>query len=62
MRPSNGKTTSNPASHETRQDRRAFRKAMSNGLQHVFQPGPQRSVPNEFMDLLRKADGKTAQS
>lgn len=44
------------SSVEERQARRAFRSAMSTGLKARFDGVTARSVPDEFLDLLRKAD------
>lgn len=49
-------STRQGSSVEERQARRAFRSAMSNGLKARFDGVTARSVPDEFMDLLRKAD------
>ncbi|WP_143435568.1 NepR family anti-sigma factor [Henriciella aquimarina] len=46
----------NPAAGEARHKRRAFGRAMSAGLKTAYAPVTTQSVPDEFMDLLQKAD------
>lgn len=55
-----GKLTGDTACEETRQHRRAFRKAVSSGLRRAFQPGKPHSLPSDFIERLQKADSKTA--
>ena len=52
--------TTTEQSRETRQSRRAFRNAMTNGLKAAYDPVASRSVPDDFMELLKKADRKRA--
>ena len=47
-----------PVSVEERHARRAFRNAMSTGLKRTYDRVAQKSVPDEFIQLLRAADGK----
>jgi hypothetical protein len=54
------KQTSKLTGMETRQQSRAFRKAMSNGLKDAYKPVTSRPVPDEFMELLSQADSKRA--
>lgn len=46
------------ASAEERHARRAFRHAMSAGLKKTYDGITQKSVPEEFMHLLERADRK----
>ncbi|WP_300379201.1 NepR family anti-sigma factor [Henriciella sp.] len=41
---------------ESRQARRAFRKAMSSGLKRTYDRVTTYSVPDDFMELLETAD------
>ena len=45
-------------SAEERQARRAFRNAMSAGLKRTYDRVSEKSVPDEFMQLLQAADQK----
>ena len=46
-------------SAEERHARRAFRNAMSTGLKRTYDRVSQKSVPDEFMNLLKVADQKS---
>jgi hypothetical protein len=60
MRQQKGKQRSDTACVDSRHHRRAFRKALSNGLKEAFQEETRSSVPSEFLELLNKADNKVA--
>ena len=60
MKQLNGKQKGDVTDGESRMHKRAFRKAMSEGLRSTYQKVSARSVPNEFMELLEKADRKRA--
>lgn len=47
-----------PMSADQRQASRAFRRAMSSGLKKTYDGIAQKSVPDEFMNLLETADRK----
>ncbi|WP_156807844.1 NepR family anti-sigma factor [Henriciella marina] len=47
-------------SAEERHARRAFRNAMSSGLKRTYDRVSQKSVPDEFMNLLKAADQKSS--
>lgn len=51
-------TNARPISVEDRRARRAFSNAMRKGLQSTYDHVSSRNVPDDFFDLLRKADQK----
>lgn len=50
------------ANPEARRERRAFSNAMSAGLKSVYDPVTSHSVPDEFMELLERADKRSGSS
>ena len=60
MKQLNGKQNGDVTDGEGRQHKRAFRKAMSEGLRSTYQQVSARDVPQDFMDLLKQADRKRA--
>jgi hypothetical protein len=49
-------------SADERQSRRAFRHAMSSGLKRTYDGVASKSVPEEFLLLLQKADANKAKA